>query len=269
MSLDRRLARPTADIAFADRGAGEPVVVLTHGAGVDHSIFDAQAASLARRGVRVILWDLRGHGQSTLADRARFTAADALEDLDALLHTCGVESPVLVGHSLGGNLAQAFARRHPGRVAGVIVLDSAWNTGSLSGPERFALRVAAPVLSLISARTLPGLMARASAESPDAVARTEAVFARMPKRRFLDVWKATTTFVSPDPGFRSPVPLALIRGARDRTGNIATAMARWAAAEGVVEHVIPDAGHMVTWDAPEAVSSVFIEVLDDWGLLPA
>lgn len=269
MSLDRHLTRPSADIAFADSGAGEPVVVLTHGAGVDHSMFDAQAASLARRGVRVILWDLRGHGQSTLADRARFTAADALDDLDALLHTCGVESPVLVGHSLGGNLAQAFARRHPGRVAGVIVLDSAWNAGALSGPERLAVRVAAPVLSLIPARTLPGLMARASAESPDAVARTEAVFARMPKRRFLDVWKATTTFVSPDPGFHSPVPLALLRGARDRTGNIATAMARWAAAEGVVEHVIPDAGHMVTWDAPEAVSSVFIEVLDDWGLLPA
>ncbi|GAA3030533.1 alpha/beta hydrolase [Streptosporangium longisporum] len=259
----------TADIAFADRGAGEPVVVLTHGAGVDHSMFDAQAASLGRRGARVILWDMRGHGRSTLADGSRFTAVDALGDLGALLAECGVDAPVLVGHSLGGNLVQAFARKHPDRVGGVIVLDSAWNAGPLSTSERLALRLAAPVLSLIPRSVLPRLMARASAESPEAVARAEAVFARMPKPVFLDVWKGTASFVAPDPGHRSPVPIALVRGGRDRTGNIAGAMARWAAAEGVTEHVIPDAGHMVTWDAPDAVSRVLAEILEGWGLLPA
>ncbi|MFI6508825.1 alpha/beta fold hydrolase [Streptosporangium sp. NPDC050855] len=178
----------TADIAFADRGAGRPAVVLTHGAGVDHSMFDAQAASLDRRGVRVILWDMRGHGRSALADGTRFTAADALGDLGALLVECGVDAPVLVGHSLGGNLVQAFARKHPERVGGVIVLDSAWNTGPLSGLERLALRLAAPVLSLIPESALPRLMARASAESPEAIARAEAAFARMPKPVFLEGW---------------------------------------------------------------------------------
>ncbi|QBR89474.1 alpha/beta hydrolase [Microbacterium sp. dk485] len=263
----RRLARPSAEVAFADSGVGQPTVVLTHGAGVDHSMFDAQAASLAKQGVRVIVWDLRGHGQSTLSAGARFTAADALEDLGALLVECGAEVPVLVGHSLGGNLVQAFARRYPERVGGVIILDSAWNAGPLSRLDRLALRLAAPLLSLIPASVLPRLMARASAESANAVSRTEAVFARMPKRRFLDVWAATTSFVIPDPTYRSSVPIALVRGQRDRTGNIATATTRWAAAEKVPEHVIPNAGHMVTWDAPEAVSSVILNILEGWGLL--
>ncbi|WP_238439430.1 alpha/beta fold hydrolase [Microbacterium sp. JZ31] len=268
MTLDRLLARPTADIAYSDRGVGRPDVVLTHGAGVDHAMFEAQAASLAQRGVRVILWDLRGHGRSSIAQGTRFTARDALGDLDALLRACGTAAPVLVGHSLGGNLAQAFAQRHPDRVTGVVVLDATWNAGPLSRPERSALRLAAPILSLIPARALPHLMARASAQSPEAIALTEAAFARMPKRRFLEVWRATTSLVSPDPGFRSAVPIALIRGARDRTGNIAAAMRRWAAAEDIVERVIPDAGHMVTWDAPDAVSRVLIGVLRDWKLLP-
>lgn len=267
VKLDRRLARASADVAFADQGVGQPTVVLTHGAGVDHSMFEAQAASLAQRGVRVIVWDMRGHGQSTINAGVRFTSVDALEDLGALLAECGVDEPILVGHSLGGNLVQAFVQKHPERVGGVIILDSAWNAGPLSRLERFALRLAAPLLGLIPEGALPRLMARASAESADAIARTEAVFARMPKRRFLDVWAATTSFITPDPAYRSPVPIALVRGERDRTGNIATATARWAATEMIVEHVIPDAGHMVTWDAPEAVSRVILEILEDWGLL--
>lgn len=265
----RRLTRPTAEIAFVDEGAGSPAVVLTHGAGIDRSMFDAQVASLRRRGVRAVAWDMRGHGESTLAEGTRFAAGDALDDLDALLTECGVDRSVLVGHSLGGNLVQEYARRHPQRVAGVIVLDSAWNTGPLTRVERFALRLAAPLLSLIPARALPGIMARASAASPEAVARTEAAFTRMTKAGFLDVWKATTSFVGPDPDHRSPVPIALVRGERDRTGNIATAMGRWATAEGVAEHVIPAAGHMVTWDAPDAVSGVILQTLEDWGFLPA
>jgi pimeloyl-ACP methyl ester carboxylesterase len=269
VNLDRRLVRPTADIAFADPGEGTPTVVLTHGAGVDHTMFDALTASLTERAVRVIVWDLRGHGQSTLSAGVRFAARDALDDLGALLAECGVDAPVLIGHSLGGNLVQSFAKEHPESVAGVIILDAAWNAGPLSRLDRVALRIAAPTLSVIPERMLPRVMARASAVSADAVARTEAVFARMPKRRFLDVWAATTSFVAPDPGYRSPVPIALIRGERDRTGNIATATARWSAAEMIDEHVIPDAGHMITWDAPEEVTRVTLGILDGWGLLSA
>lgn len=268
VTLDRRLVRPTADLAFTDQGAGTPAVVLTHGAGVDNSMFDALAASLVARSVRVIVWDLRGHGQSTLRDGTRFTARDALDDLGALLTECGVDAPVLVGHSLGGNLVQAFAKERPELVGGIIILDSAWNAGSLTWIERVALRSARPLLALVPAAALPRLMARASAVSADAISRTEAVFASMPKHVFLDVWAATAAFIVPDPAYRSPVPIALIRGDRDRTGNIATATTRWAAAENITEHVIPEAGHMVTWDAPGEVSRATLDILTDWGLLP-
>ncbi|MFB4352555.1 alpha/beta hydrolase [Microbacterium sp. LS_15] len=261
------LDRPTARLAYSDSGDGSVVVVLTHGAGMDRSMFEDQADALERRGIRVISWDLRGHGDSTFDHGARFTADDALADLDALLTHCGADAPLLVGHSLGGNLVQRFAQQHPDRVRGLIIMDSTWNTGPLTLAERVGLRLAAPALALVPATSLPGLMARASAVTDDAIRRTTEVFARMPKARFLDVWRATVSFVSPDPTSRSSVPLALVRGARDETGNIATAMPRWAAHEGVHEHVVADAGHIVTWDAPAASTDVLLQVLAEWNLI--
>ncbi|WP_278264650.1 alpha/beta hydrolase [Nocardia sp. AG03] len=239
-------------------------VVFVHGAGMDHTLFEAQVDAVVGRGFRVVTWDLRGHGESTLV--GRFGAGDAVEDLSALLRECGVGRAVVVGHSLGGNIGQAFVRGRAERVAGLVVVDSAWNAGPLTWGERVGLRVAAPLLALIPGKMLPGVMARASAVSPEVVARAARVFARMPKRVFLDVWRATVSFVEPEPGYRCPVPLALIRGERDRTGNIAAAMPRWARAEGVVEHVIPGAGHLVTWDAPEETTRVLLGILAQWEL---
>jgi pimeloyl-ACP methyl ester carboxylesterase len=57
------------------------------------------------------------------------------------------------------------------------------------------------------------------------------------------------------------VPLLLMRGALDRTGNIATAMPRWAEAEGIDEVVVVDAGHLVNVDAPDAVNAVLLDFL--------
>lgn len=102
--------------------------------------------------------------------------------------------------------------------------------------------LAGPSLALIPAGRLPGLMVRASAVTPEGVAEFEATFAWMPKRVFFDVWRATVSLVDPDPAYRTPVPLALIRSEDDRTGNIVTAMPRRAKAEGVVEHVLPGPG---------------------------
>lgn len=260
-ALDRTLHRPGASIRYSDgEGDGQSVVFL-HGAGMDHTMFLAQAGAVQAGGYRAVLLDLRGHGESELATGMRFTAEDALADLAGLLDALELDRPVLVGHSLGGNLAQAFTREHPERVAGLIVVDSTWNTGPLSALAQFALQLAAPLLALIPASRLPRLMAKASATTASAIDATTQVFERMPKKAFLDVWRATASLVVPDAEYRTPVPLGLIRGADDRTGNIATAMPAWAKAEGVDEHIIPGAGHVVTWDARDAVNRALLEIL--------
>lgn len=105
------------------------------------------------------------------------------------------------------------------------------------------------------------MLATASATTDEAVERIRAVFEAMPKRTFLDVWGATSSLVNPDPAYRTPVPLALIRGADDRTGNIATAMDAWARRENAPAWVIPDAGHVVMWDAPGRTTAAVLAAI--------
>ena len=244
-------------LRFRDTPGSEPAVVFLHGAGADSATFTAQAAEFARRGRRTVLVDLRGHGLSRPAGRP-LTAERFVADIRALVAHLALERPVLVGHSLGGNIAQALGRGDPERFAGLAVLDSAWNTGPLGPVSRGLLRLAAPALALIPARSLPRVMADASAVTPTARDDAARAFGMLTKAEFLDVWRATTQFVRPDPAYRTPVPLLLVRGAADRTGNIATAMPRWALADGVAETVIPGAGHFVTLDAPEASTQVLV-----------
>lgn len=256
--LPETLDRPGATLHYQDTGGRGDAVVFTHGAGVDHTMFDAQFAAARDAGFRAVSWDLRGHGVSDLDHGVRFRSEDALDDLAALIDHLGLRRPALVGHSLGGNLVQELARREHAQAGRLIVIDSTWNTGPLTRMERFWLRLAAPSLAMIPASRLPQLMATASATTPDVIEYARRCFARMPKPVFLDVWRATVELVDPDPGYRSPVPLTLIRGAVDHTGNIATAMPRWAAAEGIEEHVILDAGHIAPMDAPDAVTEVIL-----------
>ena len=258
--LSGTLDRPGCALRFSASQGRDPAVVFLHGAGADHVMCEEQAAAITATGQRAVLVDLRGHGASR-PNQQELSAALLVEDVEALMANLRLERPVLAGHSLGGNLAQNLVRRSPEAYAGLIVMDSTWNTGPLNALERFALRLAAPGLALIPARSLPSVMANASAVSAAARADAERAFSQLSKIEFLDVWRATVSFVNPDPDYRTPVPLLLVRGAADKTGNIATAMAAWAKAEGVPEHVIPDAGHIVTQDASAATTAVLLEFL--------
>jgi 3-oxoadipate enol-lactonase len=104
-------------------------------------------------------------------------------------------------------------------------------------------------------------MVRASAVTPAARDDLFRAFSAMSRTEFLSAWRATTELITPDPTYRTPVPLLLLRGGEDRTGNIATAMPRWAAAEGVDEIVVAGAGHVVTQDAPEVVTEALVSFL--------
>lgn len=258
------LDRGDAILRYRDGGGpGRPVVFL-HGAGMDHTSFVEQAKAVQDAGYRTVLVDQRGHGESALAEGVRFTAADALADLAALIEGLGLEHPILVGHSMGGNVSQAFVRAHPARAGGLIVVGATWNAGPLTRAERLQLRIAIPALRLIPASRLPALTAGVSATTPAAVEEIRLTFARMPKPVFVDVMRATASFVAPEPSYRTPVPLGLVVGAEDRTGNIVAAMRVWAEAEGVRLREIPGAGHVVMADAPDAASEAILGILREW-----
>ncbi len=251
-----QIPRPGATLAFEDHAGEKRAFVLLHGAGVTRAMWTPQIRDLHAAGHRVVALDLRGHGESTL--ESRFALDDAIDDVIALLEHLQLDSPVLVGHSFGGNLAQAVVAEWPDLVGRLVAVDCTWNTGPLSEMEQFGLDISVPIFRAIPARRLPRMMAKASAATPAAVAELERMFAQMPKPMFLDVWRAAAQLVSPDPTYRTPVPLTLVLGEHDRTGNIRKAMPAWAKRDRAELIRIPDAGHVPTLDHPEAVTAVLL-----------
>jgi pimeloyl-ACP methyl ester carboxylesterase len=100
----------TGGVAF---DAARPVVVLVHGAGMDHSVWALQSRYLAHHGRAVLAVDLPGHG---LSGGAPLESVDALADwLVRLLDALGVARAALVGHSMGALAALESAARHAQR----------------------------------------------------------------------------------------------------------------------------------------------------------
>jgi pimeloyl-ACP methyl ester carboxylesterase len=107
-------------------GTGVSTVVCVHGIGTDSlaSFYFTLAKPLADAGMRVVMYDLRGHGRSG-RPASGYTLDDFVDDLVALLDQLGITGPVhLVGNSFGGTVAFGFALRYPDRAAGIAVLES-------------------------------------------------------------------------------------------------------------------------------------------------
>jgi len=120
-------------LAYVRRGKGTPLVLI-HGYPLDHISWD-EVASLLENKFDVILPDLRGFGQSTTVETP-YTISDMADDLASLLDHLEVEKAALAGHSMGGYVALAFAKKYPQRVSGLGLVSSQAVADSPEGKDR-------------------------------------------------------------------------------------------------------------------------------------
>jgi pimeloyl-ACP methyl ester carboxylesterase len=112
-------------IYWTSTGRGSPAVVLTDGIGCAGFIWRALRPALAEDR-RVLHWNYRAHGASgTPRSPARMTIGDCAEDLSAVLADAREPRAVVVGHSMGVQVALELHRRHPERVAGLVLAQGA------------------------------------------------------------------------------------------------------------------------------------------------
>jgi 3-oxoadipate enol-lactonase / 4-carboxymuconolactone decarboxylase len=102
---------------------GAPVVVFSNSLGTTVEMWDAQVRALASR-YRCLRYDTRGHGRSPTVE-APFSVEDLADDIASLLDALDIARAHVVGLSLGGMTAQAFAVRHPQRVGGLVLMATA------------------------------------------------------------------------------------------------------------------------------------------------
>ena len=132
------LDQPWGRLAYETAGASGPCLLFLHGTGCDNRDWDAVRARLPARGLRLVFLEFRGHGASDVS-AADFTLGDLADDALALLAHLGIPRAWFVGHSLGGMVALAAARRNPKAVQGLLQLEGWTNlrASGAFGPNRF------------------------------------------------------------------------------------------------------------------------------------
>ncbi len=219
-----------------------PLVVFTHGALVDHHTFVPQIP--------------------VVAQHLPFTVREAVEDLVALLDVLGEQQAILVGQSMGGNIAQEMLFLHPERVIALVALDSTCNTLKLSALERALLRLARPLFHLYPYELLKKQSAQQSAVKPEVRQYVYEAMSQLSKDAFITIMMGTSLCLHYEPGYTITQPLLLLRGEHDQLGNIKTAMPRWAARDAQSQYVVvPGAGHCSNQDNAEFVNTLLLDFL--------
>jgi len=112
-------------ISYEVYGAGGPTLVFVHGWSCDARYWREQVPYFSKNH-RVVTLDLAGHGHSGTA-RIHYTMKAFGEDVRAVTEATGGIKVILVGHSMGGSVIAEAARLMPGRVIGLIGIDTLEN----------------------------------------------------------------------------------------------------------------------------------------------
>ena len=253
--MDKTIGTNGKTLFYRDTGSGEPVVLL-HGFAEDGAIWTEVARHLT---CRLLIPDLPGSGRSTLTP-ALSTEAMAMA-IKELLDREGIERCILIGHSMGGYIALAFAELYPERLRAFGLFHS---TAYADSDEKKAarqksitfirehgaqpfIRQSIPNLFANETRTdRPGLVEdtidRYQNASPDALtACLQAMLHRPDRVPVLE---------------RSRIPVLFIIGAKDQIVLPAQSLAQVSFPALAYLHILPKSGHMGMLEEPAAGAAI-------------
>jgi pimeloyl-ACP methyl ester carboxylesterase len=248
-----KINRDGVEIYYEIHGSGPPLL-LTHGYSSTSAMWQGQIEALSRRH-KLVLWDMRGHGQSDYpSDPSQYSEALTVADMAALLDKVGAGSAIVGGLSLGGYMSLAFYRTHPEQVRALLIIDTgpgfkkddarnAWNKRAHDTGDRFE-REGLAVLKSASRE-------RSTADHRDASGLARAA------RGMLTQCDARVIESLAD----IEVPALVVVGADDAP-FLAASDYMAAKIPGAKKVVIPAAGHAVNIDQPQAFIEAVLPFLD-------
>ena len=234
--------------------AGE-TVVLSNSLGTALAMWDPQAAALAQ-GLRVLRYDMRGHGRSPVPEPP-YTLADLGGDLIALLDRCGIERASLCGLSLGGMVSMWVAAHAPERVERLVLCST---SARLGPPEAWAQRAALvrasgmeAVADTVVARWFTPAFAAAH---PEAVAPIRAQLAATPAAGYAACCEVVGTMDLRADLAAIRAQTLVIAAAADPSTPPEHARAIAAGIAGARLVVLPEGAHLVNLETPEPVTAL-------------
>jgi pimeloyl-ACP methyl ester carboxylesterase len=241
-----------------------PWIVFCHGARMNHRIFEEQLACLADH-YQVLLVDLRGHGQSRPMGED-FSVETAAEDLLALFNECNIDKSVVVGHSIGGLIAQAFTMENPERTECLVLVGTLKLTTALP-PFTGVMRQVIKNLALVTPDTWMQFAFGRGAGTQERTKDTAYSAAKMvSKDDFKTIFSAVVDGVKPQKGYRLPCPVLMVQSDKDLVGfGLLRILSHfWQKQEKQSSYVlIKNARHNMMQDNPEEFNQHLLNFLQD------
>ncbi len=259
------MSRLPSTVSVRESGTGTPLVLL-HAFPLNASMWSAQLDALpgpTGDEARVLAPDQRGFGGTELgADEPSLDLV--ADDLALLLDAAGIDRAVVGGLSMGGYVALAFARRHPDRLAGLL-LSNTRATADTDAARANRERIAAAVTARDSVQLLLDERVAAGQLGPDSqhlVERVQAMVAAAPPAAV--AWAQRAMAARPDSldvlaGLR--VPLAVVAGALDALAPLEEAERMVQAGPDAELTVVPGVGHLSALESPGAFDAAVRRLL--------
>lgn len=244
-----------------------PAIVLIHGLLGSHMNWDAQRASPALQGYRLISYDLRGHGRSSQPRDAKAYSEGRrwADDLALVIAATGAHKPVLVGWSLGGVVISNYLAAHgDSRIGGAVYVDGVIELGH---PEQIA-----PHPAIYRDLNAGDLATRLDAQRAFlalcfATRPNQATFERLLGAAAMASWDMQASVFALDVPLgglaQSQVPIMLLYGARDALVNTSAAIARARQVNPrATQRVYAESGHAPFTEEPERFSRDLARFVD-------
>ena len=261
------LARPEGNIAYTDAGSGQ-LVVAVPGMGDVRSTYDDLAPALVDAGYRVVIADLRGHGDSDTTFRTHGDDATGA-DLLALVEHLGAGPAVLLGNSMGASSAAWAAAERPDLVRGLVLISPLLRQPGSPAMQRVLRLVYHALLARPWGAAFWGAYYSSISKGRRSARHAEQVAAvrqnlREPGhlRSFRDLAMALDHSVVEARLSEVSAPALAVVGALDPDYSDPAAELAWItetiAARGVL---VPDVGHYPQHQAPDVVVSAVLDFL--------
>lgn len=244
--------------------SGRPAVLFLHGIGGAARGWAPQSASFAKAGFHPVPLDLPGYGGRPAAESMSFD--DLAADVEAVIDGQKLHKPVLVGHSMGGMIAQTLLRRRPDGYRAAVLIGTSPAFGNPAGDFQKQF-VAARLAPLESGKTMPELATEIvngmMGPAPDAEGRALAIdlMGATPASTYRAAVLCLVQFDERANLGSIRCPVLCLVGEHDRNAP-APMMERMAAKIPGAKYVcLPGVGHLPNLEAPQAFDTAVLAFL--------
>lgn len=260
--LERIYKTPNGEIHYWVNQTAEqdrPQLIFLPGLTADHRLFDKQIAYF-EGSYPVLVWDAPGHAASWPFD-LNFQLTDKAKWLDEILITEGFDQPVLIGQSMGGYVAQAYAELFPDKLKGFVSIDSApLQREYVTAAEIWLLKKMEPVYRYYPWKSLlkTGTNGVATTEYGRKLMHDIMMVYDGDQERYAKLsgngFRMLAEAMEADLPYQIKCPALLICGEKDHAGSCIRYNKAWHRKTGIPLEWIKGAGHNSNTDAPETVN---------------